>query len=481
MKKIRLIVLLMLASLLACKPKVEKSTKELGKPNVVFILVDDLGWKDVGCFGSDYYQTPNVDKLAGAGVSFSNGYSSCTVCSPTRASIMTGKYPARINCTDWIEGHKMPFTQLKVPNWTMYMDTTELTLAEAFQQNGYATAHIGKWHLGEDSLYWPENQGFEVNVGGWAKGAPNRNKKLGSKGYFAPYGNPRLKDLPGDDYLTERLADEACQYIQQHQDEPFFLNFWLYNVHTPLQAEQEKIEKYKALVDSAKHQKNPVYAAMVEHMDDAVGRIIAQLEQSGVLENTIIVFSSDNGGLVGNKRWMVTNNYPLRHGKGNMYEGAVRVPNIIVAPGTTEGGTKSFIPMISMDFYPTLVELADLKVPLSIKNSWDGVSLVPILKGQKVNEREALFWHYPHYHTEGARPYSAVRKGDWKLIRFFEADTYELYNLKNDVSEENNRLAAEPEKAEELMALLFQWYKDVDAQFPSDNPNFNVNKQHKRK
>lgn len=448
------------------------SDKAKVKPNVVFILVDDLGWKDVGCFGSDFYQTPNVNKLAQSGVRFLNGYAACTVCSPTRASIMTGKYPARLNCTDWIEGHVKPYAKLKVPDWTMYMDTSEVTLAEVFKQNGYATAHIGKWHLGEDSLYWPDNQGFDVNIGGYSKGSPNRNKQLGSNGYFAPFGNPRLKDLPNDEYLTERLANEACQYIQAHRDQPFFLNFWLYSVHTPLQAKQDKIDKYMTLVDSASYQKNPVYAAMIEHMDDAVGRIVNELEQAGILDNTIIVFTSDNGGLVGNKRNMVTNNYPLREGKGHMYEGGVRVPNIIVAPGLIKGSITCQTPMISMDYYPTLLELTGLKLPSSLNKNMDGINLMPIIKGEKTNERAAIFWHYPHYHNQGAKPYSAVRKGDWKLIRLFEDEIYELYNLKSDTSEMNNLIDVHPEKVRELQSLLFEWYHEVDARFASYNPNY---------
>ena len=465
-----LIALSLLVGLLTACKNVSDNTNT--KPNVVFILVDDLGWKDVGCFGSDFYQTPNVDKLAKSGVSFFNGYAACTVCSPTRASIMSGKYPAKINCTDWIEGHKKPYAKLKVPDWAMYMDTTEVTLAEAFKLNGYTTAHIGKWHLGEDAIYWPENQGFDINKGGWSKGSPNRNATLGSKGYFAPFGNPRLKDLPSDEYLTVRLTDEACEFIQANKEKSFFLNFWLYNVHTALQAKEEKVNKYKALVDSTAYQKNPVYAAMVEHMDDAVGRIIDELERAKILENTIIVFTSDNGGLIGDKKNRVTNNYPLREGKGNMYEGGIRVPSIIVAPDMIDKGTKSYTPIISMDYYPTLLELAGLELPSSIKKEIDGISLLPIINNEKANEREAIFWHYPHYHNKGAKPHSAVRKGDWKLIRKFENDSYELYNLNNDVSEEQNLFNENPEKVQELKELLFKWYHKVDAQFPTENPKY---------
>jgi len=228
------------------------------KPNVVLIVIDDMGWKDLGVYGSDFHRTPQIDALASDGVLFTNAYSACTVSSPTRAALMTGKYPAKLHLTDWIEGHKMPKAKLQVPDWTMYLPHSETTLAEVFKSNGYATAHIGKWHLGEDEKYWPEHQGFDINIGGFSKGSPNLNKKAGLNGYFVPYGNPRLKDGSEGEYLTERLASEACNYIQQAQSKPFFLNLWFYNVHTPLQAKQDKNDKYKALVDSTKLQKNPI-------------------------------------------------------------------------------------------------------------------------------------------------------------------------------------------------------------------------------
>ncbi len=446
--------------------------------NVVFFLVDDLGWRDVACFGSDYHQTPNVDKLAQRGVSFTNGYASCTVCSPTRASIMSGKYPANINCTDWIKGWNYPFAKLAVPEWTMYMSPSEYTLAEAFKDAGYVTGHFGKWHLGEDSIYWPENQGFDVNMGGWSKGAPHRNKALGYNAYFPPYGNPRLADKPTDNYLTERLTDEAVSFIDQNKNKAFFLNFWFYNVHGPRMATKEKVDKYTALLDTTKHQQDPVFAAMVEHMDDGVGRVLDKLEQEGLLDHTIIVFASDNGALSGKHN---TNNYPLRYGKGHMYEGGVRVPNIIVTPNMSNGGSVVETPMISMDYYPTLTELAKVKVPKNIKKNFDGVSLVKLLKGKGDIDREAIYWHYPHYHNLGAKPYSAIRMGDWKLIRFLEDDSYELYNLKEDISEANDLLSQYPEKVEEMKTKLFAWYKEVDAQMPSKNENYDSKRERKHK
>ena len=469
-------ILLSLSLLAGVSSKAQE--QKLEQPNVVFFVVDDLGWKDITCYGSDMYQTPNVDQLAREGVKFTNAYSACTVCSPTRASLMTGKYPAKLHCTDWIEGWKYPHAKLKVPDWTMYLDHNETTLAEAFKNSGYSTGHVGKWHLGEDEKYWPENHGFDVNIGGWKKGAPNRNKKLGAKGYFSPFGNPRLKDHENEEYLTERLADEACGFIDINQKKPFFLNFWFYNVHTPLQARKEKVEKYKALVDSTKYQKNPTYAAMVEHMDDAVGKVVQKLKDLDLYDNTIIVFTSDNGGLIGRGKRKVTNNYPLRSGKGDVYEGGVRVPLIIKAPGVTKAGSVNTSLAISPDYMPTLVDLAHLNVTNDVKKGFDGVSLLPVLESNEADlERDEIFWHYPHYHIEGATPYSAVRKGDWKWIHLMETNSYELYNLKEDIGEINNLADVKKEIKEDLLKDLEAWKTKLDAQMPTKNPNYDPTKR----
>lgn len=445
-----------------------------GKPNVVFILVDDLGWKDLGCYGSDFYQTPNVDKLAAESVSFDNAYAACTVCSPTRASIMTGRYPASLNLTDWIEGWQYPFAKLEVPDWRMYLDTSAITLADVFKANGYATGHFGKWHLGEDSVFWPENQGFDVNVGGWAKGAPQRRPQKGFNGYFSPYGNPRLTANTKNEYLTERLADEACAFLQKNQNRPFFLNLWFYNVHTPLQARKEKIEKYMALVDSSKLQKNLTYAAMVEHMDDAVGVVMNELKALDLYENTIIVFTSDNGGLIGRGKRKITSNYPLRSGKGDAYEGGVRVPLIIKTLSMkNQKGVMSSEPVVSPDLMPTLIDLSGLNVESNVKSGFDGVNLSPLLDDVDADiQREAIFWHYPHYHVEGATPYSAVRKGDWKLIHFYETDAYELYNLKKDIGEKENLYDVNKQKISELKNALKRMLEETEAQLPSSNPDY---------
>jgi len=437
------------------------------KPNVVLIVVDDMGWKDLGVYGSDFHKTPQIDNFVKDGVRFTNAYSACTVSSPTRASLMTGKYPAKLHLTDWIEGHKMPKAKLQVPDWTMYLPHHETTLAEVLKSNGYATAHIGKWHLGEDEKYWPEHQGFDINIGGFSKGSPTLDKKKGLNGYFVPYGNPRLKDGPEGEYLDERLASDACNYIQQSQSKPFFLNLWFYNVHTPLQARQEKIDKYKALVDSTKLQKNPTYAAMVEHIDDAVGKVVAQLKSLGLYENTIIILTSDNGGLISNTKQKVTNNSPLRHGKGERYEGGVRVPLIIKSAQQVAPNRTNNTPVMSIDYLPTLIDMAKLKVDKKVLKSIDGLSIKSIITSETGSlKRKSLYWHYPHYHTEGATPYSAVRSSDWKLIHTIETNTYELYNLKLDISESKNLIDSEPTIATKLKKELESWKKKMGAQMP---------------
>lgn len=456
------------------------NAKTKQQPNVVVIFADDLGWTDLGCFGSDFYQTPNIDNLANDGVRFTNSYSACTVCSPSRGAFITGKYPARLHLTDWIEGHKYPWAKMNVPDWKMYLDPAEMSLAEAFKQAGYYTAHVGKWHLGELDKYWPENHGFDTNIAGWKKGSPNRNKKDGFNGYFSPYGNPRLTDGEEGEYLTERLTDEVCQIIEEKANEPFFINFWLYNVHMPLQAKQDKIDKYKAIQDSTKNHTNPVYAAMVEHMDDAVGKVVAKLKEKGLYENTVILFSSDNGGLIGNPQRPVTSNYPLRHGKGGMYEGGVRVPTILYAPNKNIKVKEIQEPVITPDYYPTLLQLVGIPLPEGQKVSIDGSSWLPLLQGEEALEREAIYWHYPHYHQEGAVPYSAIRMGDWKLIENLESNQFELYNLKEDIGESTNLIHDNGEVAEALKEKLDKWRKSVNAQMPRVNENYDENRARKK-
>ncbi len=435
---------------------------EAKRPNFVFILIDDLGWADVGCFGSTYYQTPNIDRLAAQGMRFTDAYAACAVCSPTRASIMTGKYPARLHLTDWIPGEPdIPIHALRSPDWRKYLPLEEVTLAEALKPAGYVCASIGKWHLGGPQ-YYPEHQGFDLNVAGSSIGHP--------PSYFWPY-EAKANAVPGlkaggheGEYLTDRLTDAAERFIEQNKDRPFFLYFAHYAVHVPLQAKPDLVAKYRARSPHGA-QTNAVYAAMIESVDDSVGRILRKLDALDIARNTVVVFMSDNGGL-----WpQATSNAPLRAGKAYPYEGGMREALIIKWPGVTQPHSTCSVPVCSIDFFPTFLEMAGAKLPGPV----DGVSLVPLLKQSGSLQREALFWHYPHYWSRTrVRPYGAVRAGDWKLIEFYEDMRVELYNLKDDLSETHDLAKDKPEKAAALRTLLHNWRQSVDAQMPTPNPDF---------
>lgn len=427
-------------------------------PNFVFILVDDLGWTDLGCMGSDYYETPHIDRLAAEGMRFTSAYSACTVCSPTRAAYQTGKYPARLRITDWIEGHQRPRAKLKVPDWTMHLPLEETTVAEALKSAGYATLHIGKWHLGGEE-YRPDRQGYDQNKGGYHRGQP--------PSYFSPYKIPTLEDGPEGEYLTDREADEAIRFVELNRDRPFFLSLPHYTVHTPLQAKKDKIEKYRAKADPDAAQRNPTYAAMIESLDESTGRILQRLEELNLDDRTVVMFTSDNGGLTLGRPLPVTDNAPLRAGKGSSYEGGVRVPLIVKWPGVTTPGSTSDEPVITVDFFPTILDIAGVDRPPG--HVVDGVSLAPILRGPGELRRDAIYWHYPHYHPGGATPYGAVRAGRWKLIEFFEDHHLELYDLEKDIGESVNLAARMPEKADELHGMLKTWRKSVQAQMPTLN------------
>jgi arylsulfatase A-like enzyme len=427
-------------------------------PNFIFILADDLGWRDLGCQGSRFYETPNLDRLAREGMRFTQAYSACTVCSPTRACILTGKYPARLHITDWIPGHARPYAKLRVPDWTMHLPLEAANLARVLKPAGYATASIGKWHLGGRD-FWPEQQGFDLNLAGCERGQP--------PSYFSPYKIPTLPDGPVGEFLTDRECAEALKWIEQQRDQPFFLYLPHHAVHTPLMGKTNVVAKYaaKARPDSPPH--NPTYAALVESVDDSVGRILQKLEELGLAANTVIFFTSDNGGLVLNQ---VTSNLPLRAGKGSAYEGGVRVPLIIKWPGRARPGSVCDVPVISADFFPTVLEMAGLKPPPGA--AVDGESLVPLLRESGGLKRNSLYWHYPHYHPGGATPYSALRQGDWKLIEFLEDDHVELYNLKADIGEQNDLAKTMPEKAAQLRQQLHAWRRRVGAQMPTPNPDY---------
>lgn len=442
--------------------------------NVIFILLDDLGATDFGCTGSRFYETPHIDRLAAQGMRFTQGYAACTVCSPTRAAVMTGKYPARLHITDWIKGHVRPKAKLRIPDWTMYLPLEEVTIAERLRLAGYATAHVGKWHLG-DPPYYPEHQGFDINIGGTHMGAPGS--------YFWPYGkDDRRVPLDGGqegEYLTDRLTDEAIRFIEQHKDRPFFLYFAHYAVHTPLQAKPELVAYYeKKLAEAAAKGDNfdgqqcPVYAAMIHSVDENMGRLLECLDRLDLAERTVIFLTSDNGGLVlpACQKRPVTHNIGIRAGKGSAYEGGVRVPWIVRWPGVVAPGSLCHEPVISIDAYPTILEITG--VADAEGHICDGVSLVPLLKQQGNFPKRALYWHYPHYHPGGATPYSAVRDGDWKLIEFFEDHHVELYNLKDDPQESQDLASQLPEKAESLRRQLHRWREEVGAQLPTPNPDY---------
>jgi len=428
------------------------------KPNIVFLLVDDLGWTDFGCFGSDLYETPNIDKLCAEGMKFTNGYAACTVCSPTRAAVMTGKYPVRTGITNWISGP------------TMRLHHEETTLAEALRDGGYQTWHVGKWHLaprGADEVedYYPEHQGFDVNIGGNHWGAPGS--------YFHPYTTQRKtmgKLPPGGkegDYLTDRLTDETLKLIDNRNEKPFFLSFWYYNVHTPIQGRPDLVEKYKGILNDGKKRRhnNATYAAMIESVDESVGRIMKKLEEIGQAQNTLIFLTGDNGGL--DRNGNPTENIPLRAGKGSAYEGGTRVPTIIKWPGVTQPGSISEEPVISIDYYPTLLDITGIQGVAAHNKNVDGVSLTPILRNPEAClGRESLFWHYPHNHGGGSRKYGSIRKGQYILVEQYSTGALELYDLKNDLSQSTDIASKHPEKTQALHKEFRNWLKSVGGTIP---------------
>jgi len=454
--------------------------------NFVLILVDDLGWMDLGCQGSDFYETPHLDKLARQGVRFTNGYAACAVCSPTRAAVQTGRYPGRLFVTDWIrsrfQGGNIPESKINpshapqaqwrgkkvlCPPNALWMESSEITIAEMLRQADYKSCYIGKWHLGTDEWY-PEQQGFDFNYGGCDYGQPPN--------YFDPFNQPKgrhemlrqgIPGLPCRDpgqYLSDREGDEAVKFIRDHKDEPFFLQLSHYAVHTPIQAIKEVTDRYQAKANNSDKkllQTNAKYAAMVQSVDDAFGRVQKTLDELQLSDRTVIIFTSDNGGLQG-----PTNNQPLRSGKGYAYEGGIRVPWIIKWPGVTEGATTDDTPITSVDIFPTIAKGAGLDLPND--REIDGLSLMPLLRREGKLDRSAIYWHFPHYrHAPG--PYSIIRDGDWKLIKWYEGPR-ELYHLGDDLGETNNLASTNPAKAAELDKKLMTHLNDIGAKIPVPNP-----------
>jgi arylsulfatase A-like enzyme len=437
------------------------------KPNFVFFLVDDLGWGDLGCYGSRFHETPNLDRLAREGVRFTQAYSACTVCSPSRAAILTGRYPGRLHLTDWIKGHGRRNAKLLIPKWNMRMDPELTTMPEALKQAGYRTQFIGKWHLmpiGAPDFedHYPDSHGFDHNVAGREWGQPKGPGK-----YFSPFGMPNLDDGKKGDFLTDRLTDAAVDFIERAKQDPFLLYFSYYTVHGPIMTKPALLEKYKAKAkgfDNSRNENlNPAYAGMIESLDDSVGRVLDKLKAAGLDRNTVVIFTADNGGV------STQSSGGLRGAKALSYEGGTREPALVKWPGKARAGSTCEVPVIGTDFYPTMLDMAGLA--LRPKAHLDGLSLVPLLNGtSKTLGREDLFWHYPHYHR--TPPYGAIRRGDYKLIEFFEEGKVELYDLAADPAESRNLAASQPEKAEQLLTAMRAWRSEVDAQMPTPNPNF---------
>ena len=443
-----------------------------GRPqNIVLFLIDDLGWMDLGCQGSTYYQTPNVDKLAAEGVRFTDAYAACAVCSPTRASILTGKYPARLLLTDWLpSGRWKPSSKLIEGRKIRGLPLEEYTLAETLRDAGYQTIHIGKWHLGSEPFCLPQHHGFDINIAGNAHGAPGQ--------YFFPYQGDWaipttplratwnvLPDGKPGEYLTSRLTDEAVTIIEKSDDKPFFLYFPHYGVHTPLEAPEELAKKYER-IPQHQQQGKPVYAAMVESIDQSVGRVLDALKSAGKTNDTVIIFTSDNGGF-----YKATSNAPLRANKGAYYEGGIRVPLIIKWPGLSQPGRVIHEPVITNDLYPTCLAAAGLS--MDPHQHMDGENLTPLLHKTETLSRDSLFWHFPHYNKHpSSHPSSVIRKGHWKLIESFDPATVELYNLAEDLGETCDLAEVEVKRRDSLLRELAAWRQTVGAERMAPNPDF---------
>lgn len=473
--------------------------KEKDMPNVIFIMADDLGWTDLSCYGSEFYETPNLDALAQKGMRFTDAYAACPVSSPTRVSFQTGRYPAREHITDWIPGKygygnetMKKLCPVLPPVMVMDMPLERVTIAEAMKEAGYVTAHIGKWHCClTDSTYYPDAQGYDYNIGGCHYGSP-----MGPDPYFVPYNNPRLPDGPEGEYLTDRLGEECVKIIRENKDKPFFINLCFHQVHIPLNAKADKIEYFRrkaermgldtmeVFIEDPEYiqkqpfpkegtdlrerivQSNPVYAAMISHLDDNIGKILGELEHQGLSDNTIIMFMSDNGG-VSTSEGSPTSNLPLRGGKGFCYEGGIREPMIVYWPGHEPQNHETDAVVTSTDFYPTILDMVG--IPLKPEEHIDGKSFKAALLEDPSFDRGDIYWHYPHYSNQGSRPAGAIRSGDYKLIENYDDNSVELYNLSDDIGEKNNLVDKEPDVVKELRNKLHRWLKSVDAQNVENN------------
>jgi arylsulfatase A-like enzyme len=458
------------------------------KPNIVFILADDLGWRDLSNEGSTYYESPHIDRIAKEGMKFTRGYATCQVCSPSRASILTGKYPTNHGITTWIgdrageawRGTRRNDSHLP-PEYDRNLRASEITLAEVMNKAGYKTFFAGKWHLGSKGS-WPTDHGFEINKGGWDVGSPRG-------GFFSPWQNPNLESGPAGESLTLRLGRETADFIEAHKDKPFLAYLSFYTVHGPIQTTPELWKKYQGKATAAGLAKErflfdrrlsvrqvqdcPIYAGMIESMDEAVGMVLKKLDQLGLADNTIVCFTSDNGGVSSGDAYS-TSNLPLRGGKGRQWEGGIREPFYLKAPGVTKPGSTSTVPVNGIDWYPTLIELAGLKLPK--KQQVDGISLVPLLKGKTIPGRP-LYWHYPHYGNQGGEPSSIITEDNWKLIHYHEDARDELYHLGKDEVEQKDLAASEPKRTKVMRAKLNIWLKATKAKFPTKDEKADLAKR----
>ena len=433
------------------------------KPNFLFILADDFGWSQLGCYGSRYYETPNIDRLAGEGMRFTDAYAACPVCSPTRASIMTGKYPARLHLTDFIAGGRYPYEKLRQPEWQKYLPLEETTIAEVFRKAGYVTGSFGKWHLSiakqppKSEPYNPDKQGFDEFMVTY-KPAPSHNPEK-------------------DAHNVEAITQKSLAFLERHRDKPFLLYVTHNTIHTPIMGKKKLVTKYKKKPDSDLPENNPILGAMIEDLDNSVGRLLRKLDELKIADETIVIFFSDNGGLERSAKQS-----PLRSGKANLYEGGIRVPLIVRWPGVVEPGSLCREPISSVDFFPTFSEIIG-----AATKAVDGVSVLPLLKRTGTINRRAIYWHYPHYHGSSIGPGGAVRSGDYKLIEWFDEsicgrdNRFELYHLEHDIGEKHNLAKEMPEKVRELRRLLLDWRRKVDAQMLTPNPNYNPEKARKSK
>ena len=436
----------------------------VAKPNFLFILADDLGWSQVSCYGSNFYETPNIDRLAREGMRFTDAYAACPVCSPTRASIMTGKYPARLHLTDFIAGGKFPYEKYAQPEWQKYLLLEEVTIAEVLKTEGYATASFGKWHLSIDKKppkslpFNPDKQGFDE--------------------YFVTYKPSSKTDPESDTHNVEAITQKSLNFMERHKDESFFLYVTHNTIHAPVMGKKKLIEKYKNKPGSDLPQNNPILGAMIEELDNSTGRLLKKLDELKIADKTIVVFFGDNGGLEKDAKQT-----PLRSGKANLYEGGIREPLIVRWPGVVRPGSTCSEPVTSVDFFPTFLEIVGVKGQM--KKPIDGVSLVPVLEQSGTLNRPAIYWHYPHYHSSSIGPCGAVRAGDYKLIEWFDESIcgpgkeFELYNLKKDIGEQNNLAKRMPERVEQLKKMLSNWRNEVNAQMLTPNPSYNPQKARK--